>query len=106
MVQLIAFLIFLLSLVAIAVILYKKIPVLVQLPQNGHHGFKKHHLIEKAEKNVKDFHFNLFHKKTYLHKLLSKMRVLILKLERKIGETLHVIRKNAQELDKKNGKKK
>mgnify|MGYP001559424927 CR=1 FL=1 len=105
MVQLIAFIIFILSLAGFCFMLYKKIPVLVQLPQNGHHGFKKSEFVLNVEKKLKDFHFDLFKKQVFLHKVLSKCRILILKIEKKIDVLLHGIRKKAQELEKENGKK-
>lgn len=85
--------------------LYRKIPALVELPQNGHHGIKKPKLVRDLEKKIKETHFNIFKKQMFLHKLLSKTKVWILKTETKIDNLLHGIRKNAQELDKKNGKK-
>ena len=101
MVQLITFLIFIISVAGIFFIVLKKIPVLITLPQNGHHGFKKHRIIVKIEKKIKDTHFHFFEKQMLLHKVLSKSRLWILKIERKIDELLHGIRKKAQELDKK-----
>ncbi len=100
MIQLIAFIIFLISVAGFAVILAKKIPVLVQLPQNGHHGFKKHESIVKLEKRLKSLHFDFFHKQIWLQKFLSKFRIWILKAERNIDVLLHGMRKKAQELDK------
>ena len=105
MLQLITFIIFIVSLVGIIFILYKKIPVLNELSQNGHHGFKKPEFILKIEKKVKDTHFHLFEKQMFLHKLLSKTKVWILKTETKIDTLLHGIRKKAQELDKEVKKK-
>ena len=105
MVQLIVFIIFIISFGGLVFILYRKIPVLIELPQNGHHGIKKPELIKKIEKKLKEHHFNIFEKKAPLHKLLSKTKCWILKTETKIDHLLHGIRKNAQELDKKNGKK-
>ena len=106
MVQLIAFIIFSISLLGIAFILLKKIPELVTLPKNGHHGIKKHKVIIKAEKRIKDLHFHFFSKQMLLHKLLSKFRLLVLKTEKKVDSILHSIRKKAQELDKQVKKKK
>lgn len=106
MVQLIAFIIFIISLTGIAFILFKKVPALVNLPQHGHHGFKKSEFILTIEKKIKNIHFDIFHKQVYLHKALSKTRIWILKLERKIGERLHGMRKKAQQLDKEVKKKK
>ena len=105
MIQLILLVIFFISLFAVFFILYRKLSVLVQLPQNGHHGLKKPKYIMDFEKKIKDHYFHIFEKKVPLHKFLSKARVWILKMENKIEVLLHGIRKNAQELDKKNGKK-
>lgn len=105
MVQLIAFIIFVVSVAGVIFILWKKTPALLQLPQNGHNSFKKPALVVKIEKKLKEKHFHLFEKRMLLHKILSKVLIWVLKIERKIGEKLHIIRKNAQEIDKKNGKK-
>ena len=101
MVQLITFIIFTVSVLGIVFILYKKIPILVELPKNGHHGIKKPEFIATIEKKIRDRHFHFFEKQMLLHKLLSKSRIFILKVEKKIGDTLYGIRKKAQELDKK-----
>jgi len=106
MVQLIAFIIFILSVGGIFFILYRKVPVLIQLPQNGHHGIKKHEFIATVEKKIKEVYFHLFSKQMLLHKVLSKVRIWTLKIERKIDTLLHGIRKKAQELDKQVKKKK
>ena len=106
MIQLIAFIIFSVSVLGIVFILLKKVPVLVGLPKNGHHGFKKHESIAALEKKIKDTYFHLFSKKMLLHRILSKLRIWALKAERKIDVLLHGIRKEAQELDKKFKKKK
>ncbi len=100
MIQLIAIVIFLGSVLGIFFILYRKVSVLVQLPQNGSHGFKKYEFILNIEKKIKDFHFNLFSKQIILHKLLSLVKVWALKLETKVDKLLHGIRKKVQQLDK------
>lgn len=105
MVQLIVFIILLTSVSVITFILYKKIPALVKLPHNGHTGFKKPEFISKIEKTIKENHFHFFQKQMILHKLLSKTKLWVLKTERKIDILLHGIRKKAQELDRKKGKK-
>lgn len=105
MLQLITFIIFIVSLMGALFILLKKIPVLVKLPQNGSHGIKKSEFILNIERKIKDTHFHFFQKQMLLHKVLSKFRLLTLKAERKIGESLHVIRKKAQELDQQVKKK-
>ena len=99
-IQLIAFIILTGSLLGIFFILYKKIPILSGLPKNGHHGFKKNEFILNIEKKIKYNYFHFFEKQMLLHKLLSKFRVWILKIERKVDVLLHGIRKKAQELDK------
>ena len=106
MIQLIAFVIFITSLAAISLILYLKIPALLQLPQNGHHGFKKPDFIVKITRIIREKYFHFFEKQMLLHKLLSWVKVTVLKLERKIDGLLHGIRKKAQELDKEITKKK
>lgn len=104
MIQLIVSIIFLVSFLAIAFILAKKIPVLVELPQNGHHGFKKSEFILSIEKRLKELHRDIFKKKVYLHKFLSLVKILTLKVEAKVDKTLHGIRSKAQKLDRESKK--
>lgn len=104
MFQLIAFIIFIISVLAISFIVRKKIPLLVLLPKNGHHGFKKPAAIASLEEKIRARYFHFFEKQMLLHKLLSIVRVLTLKVERKIGDLLQGIRQKAQELDNKNKK--
>ena len=106
MIQLISLIIFIVSFGVLLFLLYKKIPVLVNLPKNGHHGFKKPKTLKKLEKRVKDFHFDFFEKQIFLHKILSKAKIWILKTETKIDGLLHGIRKNAQQLESKKKRKK
>ncbi len=106
MLQLIAFIIFAVSLLGIAFILLKKIPALAALPQNGHHGIKKNEFVLNIEKKIKDFHFKFFHKQVFLHKILSFIKVWVLRIETKIDVRLHGIRKKAQEIEKQIKKKK
>ena len=80
-------------------ILARKIPVLNTLPQNGHHGIKKHHIILDIENKVKDF-FIAVEKQIFLHKFLSWVKVLTLKIETKVDNSLHNIRRKAQKIDK------
>ena len=107
MIQLIALIIFLISILGIVFIFYKKVPALAKLPQNGHHGFKKNEFILNLENKIKHYYFNLFEKQMLLHKFLSWIKVITLKAEVKIDTLLHSIRKKAQQIDKEtNGKKK
>lgn len=106
MIQLIALIIFTISLGGILFILARKMPLLVQLPQNGNSGLKKPEFVVKVQKTIKAHHFHFFEKQMLLHTLLSKLRIWTLKVERKIDNLLHGIRKKAQELDKQAKKKK
>jgi len=105
MIQLIVLLVLTASLIGILFILYRKIPVLVQLPHNGHHGFKKSKFIANIEKKIRNTHFHFFEKQMLLHKILSWVKVWTLRVETKIDTLLHGIRKKAQELDKEVKKK-
>jgi len=100
MFQLILLVIFIVSVFGIVFVLSGKISALKKLPQNGHHGFKKHELIITIEKKVKDSYFHLFSRQMLLQRILSKFRLLILKIEKKIDELLHGIRKKSQQIDK------
>ena len=99
MIQLIAAIIFGASLLGIIVILYRKIPVLVKLPQNGSHGIPKIKLISNIEDKTKNV-YSLFSKQIILHKFLSWVKVMTLKTETKIDALLHNIRRKAQQADK------
>ncbi|TSC94471.1 MAG: hypothetical protein CEN87_440 [Parcubacteria group bacterium Licking1014_1] len=98
MIEIIAIIIFIISFGGILFILVRKIPVLVELPQNSGSGFKKGKIILKTEESIKDF-FNLFKKQIILHKLLSWVKCLTLKIETKIDNLLHKIRKKTQQID-------
>ncbi len=106
MLELVAFIIFMVSTLGIIAILCSKVPQLVKLPQNGTIGFRKHELVARVEKKIKDTHFHLFEKQMLLHKILSFAKVYALKAETKIDALLHKIRKDAQQLDKKAKEKK
>jgi hypothetical protein len=100
MIELIIFIILILSLGGVFAILYKKAPKIATLPKSGRVGIKKHRIISELEEKFKSLHFDLFVKKLLLHKILSWIKVMTLKLEVKIDHLLHKIRKNAQKLDK------
>ncbi len=106
MIQLIAFIIFIVSAAVVLFILYRKIPVLIQLPQNGTSGIQKHATIASIEKKMRDGYEQIFSKQIVMHKILSLVKVWTLKAETKIDEKLHGIRKNAQEVTKKTRKRK
>ena len=99
MIELIILIIFICSLGGVLFILARKIPVLVELPQNGASRFSKHKIILKIEERFKDF-YNLFKKQIILHKFLSWVKCQTLKIETKIDSLLHKIRKKAQQAEK------
>ena len=105
MLQFIAFIIFIFSSGILLFIVYRKIPLLIKLPENGYHGLKKPKFISSVESKLKDFHFYFFEKKVLSQKVLSRFRVLVLRAERIIDNLLNSIREKAKELDKKNGRK-
>lgn len=80
-------------------ILIRKIPVLSSLPQNGTTGIRKHRTILGVENKVKDI-FVFFEKQIFLHKLLSWIKIMTLKIETWVDKNLHNIRKKAQKVDK------
>jgi len=97
--ELIALIILLVSLCGAAIILACKVPVLNSLPQNGTTGIKKHQIILDIENNIKEILIS-FEKQILLHKFLSWVKVMTLKIETKVDILLHRIRKKAQQIDK------
>jgi len=87
---------FIFSFGAVMFILARKIPVLNNLPQNGTTGIRKHYYIVNIEHKIKDF-FIFFEKQIFLHKFLSFVKVMTLKIETKVDKSLHKIRKKAQQ---------
>jgi hypothetical protein len=95
----IIFAIFTISFGGVALLLLRKIPVLNTLPRNGTSGIKKHRFIVEVEEKIKDI-FVFFRKQILLHKILSWVKVMTLKIETRIDHLLHKIRRKAQEVDK------
>ena len=99
LVESIALAIFVFSFGGILLILVRKIPVLNDLPRNGSTGFKKHQYILEIEQKIKEI-LVFFKKQIFLHKFLSWVKVMTLKVETKIDSLLHRIRRKAQKIDK------
>ena len=95
----IAFIILICSLGGISLILIRKNSVLISLPQNGSTGIKKHRIILDAESKIKNILISV-EKQIYLHKILSWVKVITLKVETKVDGMLHSIRRKAQQVDK------
>lgn len=104
MIELIATIILVGSLLGMAVILFRKIPVLVKLPDyNSSNTLVS--LPVKWCKNLKEKIKNIsvfksFSSEIFLQKILSKIRVLSLRVENKIASRLQKLREKA--LKKKN----
>ena|SRR5581483_4206535 len=96
MIQLIAGIIFLVSVAGIAFLVVKKMPQVAQVSERGTMTFKKGGWVVNLEKKVKDAYVHFFEKQIPLHKFLSFLKVLILKTERRVDHWLHGIRKKSQ----------
>ncbi len=92
MIDLILFIIFVLSFGGVLFILARKLPVLASLPQNGKTGIRKHNIILNAENKIKNV-LLAFEKQIYLHRFLSFVKVMTLKIETKVDSLLCDIRK-------------
>ena len=99
MVELIISIIFIVSFGGALFILARKIPVLNTLPQSGTTGLKKHRYIIEEEERIKNILIG-FEKQILLHKFLSWVKIITLKIEVKVDHLLHSIRRKAQEVDK------
>ncbi|MBU3895904.1 hypothetical protein KKG36_01110 [Patescibacteria group bacterium] len=88
MAELIALLIFLVSLLGLIHILHKKAPILAQMP-DIHEGMLNEGVFERWVKKIKDIQFD----KLVFLKALSKTRVFVLKAEKIIDNHLQKARK-------------
>ncbi len=104
MLELIILIIFILSLGGIVFILARKMPILVQLPQNGTTGIKEHRIFLVVTEKIESI-YSIFKKQIIMHKLLSYAKVIILKVEVKIDQLLHSLRKKVKEQKEKEVKK-
>ena len=102
MFELISIIILIVSLAGIAVILYRKVPVLVELPEVVEKP-PRENIFLVINKKIK----GIFPKQIVLHKILSWIKILTLKIETKIDKLLHIVRKKAQKEkeEKENGNK-
>ena len=103
MVELISIIILIVSLAGIAVILYRKIPILVELPEVVEKP-PRENIFLVINKKIKE----VFPKQIVLQKILSWIKILTLKIETKIDKLLHIVRKKAQKEkeEKENGENK
>ena len=91
--------IFICSLGGVLFILARKISVLNTLPQTGTTGIKKHQIILDVEHKIKEV-LIYFEKQILLHKLLSLIKVITLKIETRVDVMLQGVRKKAQRVDR------
>ncbi|MCX6759606.1 MAG: hypothetical protein NT012_03530 [Candidatus Nealsonbacteria bacterium] len=93
MIELIATIIFFTSLVAIAMIVFRKIPVLLGLPETVPSQFDWKELLIKIKNLLpfRNFSFEIF-----LQKILSKIRILTLKTDNKTSSWLQKLREKSQ----------
>ena len=99
MIELILSIVLIVSLSVVLLILARKVPVLNTLPQNGNSGIKKHQIILDAESKIKEILIS-FEKQILLHKFLSWVKVMTMKVEIITDRLLHSIRRKAQKIDK------
>ena len=88
MLVLIVSIIFLCSFVGIVIIFWKKIPILLQMPEISE-GVQKEKISDALKKKIANISFD----KLIFLKTLSKTRILILKLEKFIDSYLQKMRK-------------
>ena len=105
LVESIALAIFVISFGGAIFLLAKKAPVLATMPKNGSSGIRKNKIVSDVESKVKDF-FLAIEKQIFLHKILSWVKCLTLKIETRIDTLLHNIRKKAQKIDRESKEKK
>lgn len=91
MVILISLIIFTISVLGIGVILLKKIPILVELEEESARS-----LVSKIDSEVREGFKRISFEK-YLHRILSKIRVLSLKTDNRTSNWLQKLRQKSQE---------
>ena len=97
MIELIATIILVGSLLGIAVILFRKIPALAELPEVSAESFNWKKPILKLKEKTKTLNpFKSFSSEIFLQKILSKIRILTLRTENKTATYLQKLRERAQ----------
>jgi len=97
MYELIALIILIGSILGISIILLRKIPALIELPEVVEKP-QERGLTLKLKKRVG----NVFPKEIVLQKTLSRFRILMLKIEKKTDDLLQKLRKKSKEKQKTN----
>lgn len=100
MAELIAMIFFVSGMLGIVIILFRRIPFLVGLPAVTKKSSKDGMLLSLKNRITNISFFKFSSPEMYLQKILSKIRVLILRLENKISDWLQSLRQRS--LKKKN----
>ena len=87
MIELIIFVIFILSFAGLLFIFWRKMAVVNSLPSNGTTGIRKHRIILNIENRIKNV-FVFFEKQIFWHKFLSWIKVMTLKIETRVDHLL------------------
>lgn len=98
MLELIALALLITSFLGMIGIIFYKIPVLIELPQTEEDKSEKESLFKKLKEKIKEFFIlaiKSFPLEKILQKILSKIRILTLKLENRIAIWLQKLREKA-----------
>ena len=95
MLEIIAIIILISSILGIGIIIYRKIPTIKELSEESKNEIENSFLL-KLEKTIKSFLFE-----NYLQKILSKIRVLSLRVDNKTSNWLQRLRKRSQKKEDK-----
>lgn len=99
MAELIATIILVASILGIFIILFRKIPILIKLPEASRES-QKETLISRLKRKTK----NRFPEEKILQKILSRFRILTLKTEKGTDNLLQKLRKKSKENKEENDK--
>ena len=95
--EIIPIIILLVSLFVVLTIIFRKIPILVQLPEISE-GHIKEGFWFKIKNRIRGFRiFHSFSFETFLQKILSKIRILTLRTDNKTSNLLQKLREKAQQ---------
>ncbi len=98
--QRISLIVLIISFLALAAIFFKKAPQLTEVKANIS-GKKEKNILFQFRKKIADISFiRSFSWNSFLQKILSRTRILILKIENKIENYLHFLRKNSKKKKK------
>ena len=91
MLEIIVIVILISSIFGIGIIIYRKIPVLKKLPESTEKSLLKDDFLLKIKKIIKSLALEI-----YLQKILSKIRILSLKIDNKTFNWLQKLREKSQ----------